>query len=155
MAASATVNADVLRVVFSSGSFSTISGTVGSENGHYGGFAIINDEDVAIYSNPTPNNYSPCLGNTRHFTIEGDCWATPRTFLCTAAFNGSPESCEVQDGNGNILGSSKGVSDTTFIGIAIGTDSSCVVEFNSDDSGIACPLDDGNGPLHVTEDSAT
>lgn len=153
LAASAPVLADKLRVVFSSGNFATVSGTTGNESGSHNGFAIINDDDVAIYDNAYPNDYAPCFTDTRTFTIEGDCWATPRTFLCTAAFDGSPESCEVRDGNGNSLGTGKGETDTTFIGIAIAQDSTCVVEFDSDDSGIACPEDDGNGPLHVTSQS--
>jgi hypothetical protein len=48
-------------------------------------------------------------------------------------------------------GSGQGMSDMTWIGISIGTDATCVVEFESDDAS-ECPVDDGNGPLHVTED---
>ncbi|KAL4962419.1 uncharacterized protein BDV14DRAFT_210579 [Aspergillus stella-maris] len=145
------VLAEHLKVVFSSGSFSTISGPAGGNtNGHYSGFAIVNDNGDAIYDNGFPDDHSPCYntGDGRTFTIEGDCWSTPRTFHCLADFGGNPESCEVRDGDGNVLGSGDGQSDTTFIGISIGTDASCVVEFDSDSDG--CPIDDGNGPLHVT-----
>jgi hypothetical protein len=39
------------------------------------------------------------------------------------------------------------MTDTDFIGIAIGLDTTCVAEFESDGGG--CPVDDGNGPLHA------
>lgn len=152
-AATSSVYADKLTVAFSSGGFSTISGSgTGNENGHYSSFAIINDEGTAIYDNGFPDDHSPCYntGGGRTFTIEGDCWATPRQFHCEADFGGLPESCSVMDADGNVLGEGKGQTDTDFIGIAIGQDATCVVEFDSDDSGIACPEDDGNGPLHVT-----
>lgn len=151
VATSATVYAEHLKVVFSSGSFSSISGPAGGNtNGHYNGFAIINDAGEAIYNDGTPYDHVPCYNTDggRTFTIEGDCWDTPRTFHCLADFGGSPESCEVKDGDGNSLGTGEGQSDTTFIGIAIGVDASCVIEFDSDGDG--CPVDDGNGPLHAT-----
>lgn len=151
LAASATTSAEHLRVVFSSGSFSSISGPAGGNtNGHYNGFAILNDNGDAIYGDSTPYDHVPCFNTDRGrtFTIEGDCWDTPRTFHCLTDFGGSPESCDVSDGSGNLLGSASGESDTTFIGIAIGIDASCVVGFDSDGPG--CPIDDGNGPLHVT-----
>ena len=59
---------------------------------------------------------------------------------------GHPESCEVQDGSGKTIGTGTEMKDTDFIGIAIGIDSTCVVEFESDGGG--CPIDEGNGPLH-------
>jgi hypothetical protein len=49
------------------------------------------------------------------------------------------------------LRTGEGMSDTTLIGISFRTDATCVVEFESDDAS-ECPVDDGNGPLHVTED---
>lgn len=153
MATSATVYAEHLKVVFSAGDFSSISGPAGGNtNGHYGGFAIINDAGDAIYDNGTPDDHSPCYntGDGRTFTIEGDCWGSPRQFKCKADFGGHPDTCEVLDGDGNSLGTGKGQTDTTFIGISIGQDASCVVEFDSDDTDQACPKDDGNGPLHVT-----
>ncbi|KAJ6095336.1 hypothetical protein N7486_006082 [Penicillium sp. IBT 16267x] len=149
MASSATVYAEHLKVVWSSGDFSTISGASGgNENGQYSGFAIINDAGEAIYDQAFPDNHSPCYntGDGREFTIEGDCWSTPRKFKCKSDFGGHPDTCEVKDGNS--LGTGKGETDTTFIGIGIGEDASCVVEFDSDSDG--CPVDDGNGPLHVT-----
>lgn len=152
MATSATVYAEHLRVVWSSGEFSTISGPKGgSSSGHSSGFVILNDNDEAIYDSSYPDDHSPCYntGDGREFTIEGDCWDSPRKFHCKSSFAGHPEDCEVKDGDGNSLGSGEGQKDTTFIGIAIGTDASCVVEFESDGDG--CPVDDGNGPLHVTE----
>ncbi|BCS20294.1 uncharacterized protein APUU_20726S [Aspergillus puulaauensis] len=150
-ATTATVSAEHLKVVFSAGDFSTISGPAGGNtNGHYAGFAIINDNGDAIYNDGTPDDHSPCYntGDGREFTIEGDCWSSPRTFKCKADFAGHPDTCEVKDADGNSLGTGKGETDTTFIGISIGQDSSCVVEFESDSDG--CPIDDGNGPLHVT-----
>lgn len=148
-ATSATVYAEHLRVVWSSGTFSSISGPKGgNQNGGYSGFAIINDAGDAIYTQDYPDDHAPCYTGGREFTIEGDCWSTPRKFQCTSDFGGQPQSCEVKDGDGNSLGSADGQKDTTFIGIAIGTDASCVIEFNSDSDG--CPVDDGNGPLHVT-----
>jgi hypothetical protein len=149
MAAASAVSAEHLRVVWSSGSFSTISGpSGGNQNGGYSGFAIINDAGDAVYDQAYPDDHAPCYGRGREFTIEGDCWDTPRKFQCTSSFDGAPESCAVKDGDGNTLGSADAQKDTTFIGIAIGTDASCVIEFDSD--GDSCPVDDGNGPLHVT-----
>ncbi|KAJ5397441.1 hypothetical protein N7509_005554 [Penicillium cosmopolitanum] len=131
--AASSVYAEHLRVVWSSGSFSSISGpSGGNQNGGYSGFAILNDAGDAVYDQPYPDDHSPCyLGSGREFTIEGQ-----------------PQSCAVKDGDGNVLGSADAQKDTTFIGIAIGIDASCVIEFDSDSDG--CPIDDGNGPLHVT-----
>ncbi|GKT52176.1 uncharacterized protein ColSpa_12357 [Colletotrichum spaethianum] len=148
---SATAYAEHLRVVWSSGSFSTISGPAGgSQSGGYSGFAIINDADEAIYDQAYPDDHSPCYntGDGRTFTIEGDCWDTPRVFHCKSDFGGSPKNCDVSTSDGNQLGSGTQQKDTNFIGIAIGIDASCVVEFDSD--GTSCPVDNGNGPLHVT-----
>lgn len=138
--------AEHLRVVWSSGSFST----VGGESGGYKGFAILNDAGEAIYDQSTPNDHSPCYNTDggRTFTIDGDCWDTPREFHCESSFGGLPESCSVADGDGNVLGEGTGQKDTEFIGISIGQDSTCVVEFDSDGGG--CPVDDGNGPLHAS-----
>ncbi|KAL4865218.1 hypothetical protein BDV12DRAFT_188325 [Aspergillus spectabilis] len=141
-AASLTVHAERLKAVFSSGTFSTISGPAGgSSSGGYNGFAIIRENGEAIYNDGTPAEHVPCrnVDDGRTFTIEGDCWASPRQFYCMSDFGGQPETCRVLDGSGA----------TTFIGISIGMDATCVVEFDSDDSG-TCPVDDGNGPLHVT-----
>jgi hypothetical protein len=148
--AASTVYAEHLRVVWSSGSFSSISGpNGGNQNGGYSGFAILNDAGDAVYDQAYPDDHAPCYqGSGREFTIEGDCWATPRKFQCSADFGGQPQSCAVKDGDGNVLAEADAQKDTTFIGIAIGIDSSCVIEFDSDSDG--CPIDDGNGPLHVT-----
>lgn len=153
LAVSAPIYAEHLKVIFSSGDFSTISGPAGGNtNGHYSGFAIVNDNGDAIYDNGFPDDHSPCYNTDggRTFTIEGDCWSSPRTFHCEADFGGHPDNCEVKDGDGNSLGTGKGQTDTTFIGISIGQDASCVIEFDSDDTDGGCPKDDGNGPLHVT-----
>ncbi|KAJ5514939.1 hypothetical protein N7463_004491 [Penicillium fimorum] len=150
-ATSATVYAERLRVVWSSGGFSSISGPAGgSTSGQFEGFAILNEAGQAIFNQADPADHSPCYNTDdgREFTIEGDCWATPRKFKCKGNFGGHPETCEVKDGNGNSLGTGEGHTDTTFIGIAIGQDGSCVVEFDSDSDG--CPVDDVNSPLHVT-----
>ncbi|KAL4976422.1 hypothetical protein BDW66DRAFT_150983 [Aspergillus desertorum] len=144
LAAAAT--AEHLKVVWSSGSFSAI----GDQTARYNGFAIIRENGEAIYNDGTPRDKSPCFktGDGRTFQIEGDCWASGRQFHCKSDFGGSPETCEVRDANGNVLGTGVGQKDTTFIGISIGMDATCVVEFDSDDAG-HCPVDDGNGPLHV------
>ncbi|PKY09365.1 hypothetical protein P168DRAFT_278855 [Aspergillus campestris IBT 28561] len=149
-ATSTAVNGERLKVVWSSGSFSTVSGPAGNESGNYNGFAIFDEAGKAIYDQGTPDNHSPCYSTDdgREFTIEGDCWDTPRKFKCKSNLAGNPQTCEVKDGNGNSLGKGDGKTDTTFIGIAIGMDSSCVVEFDADSHN--CPEDDGNGPLHVT-----
>ncbi len=48
--AASTVYAEHLRVVFSAGSFSSISGpNGGNQNGGYSGFAILNDAGDAVY----------------------------------------------------------------------------------------------------------
>ncbi|KAJ5437266.1 hypothetical protein N7445_005810 [Penicillium cf. griseofulvum] len=130
--------------------FSTISGPTGNGHGHDSGFSILNEAGDAIYEQAYPDDHSPCYntGDGREFTIEGDCWATSRKFKCKSNFAGIPESCEVKDGNGNSLGSGEGATDIKSIGIAIITSGSCAVEFDSDSDG--CPIDHGNGPLHVT-----
>ncbi|KAL4919455.1 hypothetical protein BDW62DRAFT_199770 [Aspergillus aurantiobrunneus] len=154
LAATAPAHAEHLKVVWSQGTFAAMTGPhgEGGGSGSHKGFAIINDAGEAIYDQAYPDDHSPCYntGDGRTFTIEGDCWATARQFHCKSDFAGFPESCEVRDADGNSLGSGEGQTNTDFIGIAIGQDGSCVVEFDSDDSGSACPVDDGNGPLHVT-----
>lgn len=152
LAATATIaQAEHLRVVWSAGQFSTISGPDGgsSSSGNYDGFAIIRDDGEAIYDESYPYGYSPCFntGGGRTFAIEGDCWDSQFQFHCEADFGGNPESCDVRDASGNVLNAGDGQKDTTFIGIAIGIDGSCVAEFESDGGG--CPVDDGNGPLHA------
>ncbi|KAJ5469114.1 hypothetical protein N7475_006866 [Penicillium sp. IBT 31633x] len=151
MATSSTVLGERLKAVWSSGEFSTISGPAGGSNSvHSSGFVIFNEAGEAIYDQAYPDDHAPCYntGDGREFTIEGDCWDTPRKFHCMADFAGHPESCEVKDSDGNSLGTGEGMEDTTFIGISIGTDASCVIEFDADSHD--CPVDDGNGPLHVT-----
>ncbi|KAJ5375420.1 hypothetical protein N7517_007426 [Penicillium concentricum] len=111
MATSATVHAERLTVVWSSGGFSTISGPTGNEHGHNSGFSILNEAGDAIYYQSHPDNHAPCYntGDGREFTIEGDCWATPRKFKCKSSFAGTPKNCEVKDGDGNSLGTGEGV----------------------------------------------
>ncbi|KAL5340007.1 hypothetical protein BJX70DRAFT_397244 [Aspergillus crustosus] len=122
------ITAEHLRVIFSAGGFSSIGGT-----GNYDGFVIMNDAGDAIYNHSAPADHSPCYNTDegRTFTIEGDCWDTPRTFHCLSDFAARPESCDVSDVDGNILGTGVGQRSTTFAGITIGIDASCVVEFDS------------------------
>jgi hypothetical protein len=144
----AVAQAEHLRVVWSSGTFGAIGGPGGSgENGHYDNFAIIRDDNEAVYTESYPYGYVPCRNGGRTFEICGDCWDSCFRFECASDFGGHPESCAVQDGSGNVIDSGSAMTDTDFIGIAIGIDSTCVVEFESDGGG--CPVDDGNGPLHA------
>ncbi|KAJ4055723.1 hypothetical protein NW756_003135 [Fusarium oxysporum] len=143
---SSTIVAEHLRVVWSQGDFSTISGpSGGSQSGHSSGFTILKDDGTAIYSKAYPADHSPCYntGDGREFTFGGDCWTKERKFRCKSSFAGDPESCEVKDQDGNSLGTGEGKTDTTFIGIAIAQDSACVVEFNTDDDE-DCPKDEDN-----------
>ncbi|KAL4969931.1 uncharacterized protein BDV14DRAFT_209074 [Aspergillus stella-maris] len=150
LAATTPITAEHLKVAWSAGSFSAI----GDSTGNYDGFAIIRDNGDAIYNDGYPNDHSPCYntGGGRTFLIEGDCWNTGRQFHCLGDNLGNPKNCEVRDADGNVLGSADAQSNTEFIGISIGTDATCVVEFESDDAS-ECPVDDGNGPLHVTDDA--
>ncbi|KAF4972911.1 hypothetical protein FZEAL_9491 [Fusarium zealandicum] len=144
---STTAVAEHLRVVWSKGGFSSISGpSGGSVSSHFTGFAIINDNNEAIYTEASPADHSPCLstGSGREFTVEGGCWNQARKFQCKSNLNGSPEGCEVKDKDGNGLGKGEGKTDTEFIGIAIAQDSSCVVEFNTED-GEDCPTENDLG----------
>jgi hypothetical protein len=151
LAASFTLaQAEHLRVVWSAGTYGTIGSISGSgENGHYDGFAIIRDDGEAVYTEAYPAGYSPCFSadSGRTFEICGDCWDSCYRFKCIADFGGHPDTCEVQDGSGIAIQTSFGMTDTDFIGIAIGLDTTCVAEFESDGGG--CPVDDGNGPLHA------
>lgn len=147
------VQSEHLRVVWSSGAYSAITGPKGNGggSGHTAGFAIFNDDGDAIYEQANPYGYSPCFstGDGREFGIDGDCWDTQFNFHCKANFDGSPGDCAVKDTNGNVLGSGEGQTDTKFIGIAIGQDSTCVVEFDS--SGSGCPVyDPDNAALLAT-----
>lgn len=152
VASAATAQAEHLRVVWSSGTFSTITGPKGNGggSGYSTGFAILRDDGEAIYEEDNPYGYSPCFntGGGREFAIEGDCWDSQFRFHCESDFGGLPDSCAVKDADGNLLGEGDGQKDTTFIGISIGMDASCVIEFESDGGG--CPIDDGNGPLSAT-----
>jgi hypothetical protein len=150
LAASFTLaQAEHLRVVWSGGNFGAIGGPGGGgESGGYDSFAIIRDDGEAVYTDANPGNYAPCfLGDGRTFEICGDCWDSCFRFKCQADFGGQPDSCEVQDGSGVAIQTGSAMTDTEFIGIAIGIESTCVVEFESDGGG--CPVDDGNGPLHA------
>ncbi|KAJ5355566.1 hypothetical protein N7517_010175 [Penicillium concentricum] len=149
MATSATVHGERLRAVWSSGSFSSMSGSQGgSQSGHYDGFAILNTAGDAIYTTSYPGDHSPCQHyDGRLFTLEGDCWNKALQFWCRADFGGSPEKCEVRNDKGIAIGRGDGMSDTKFIGIAIGKDASCAIEFDSDSAG--CPVSEGEGPFRV------
>lgn len=138
-----------LKVAWSNGGFSTISGPgAGNENGHYSGFAVINDAGEAVYDSDYPDDHAPCYstGDGREFNLEGGCWKNPRKFKCKSNLAGNPQSCEVLDKDGNSLAKGEGKTDTTFIGIAIGQDSTCVVEFDTDEDE-DCPKD---SDLHVS-----
>ncbi|KAF4458368.1 hypothetical protein FALBO_14900 [Fusarium albosuccineum] len=114
-----------------------------NEIGHYSGLANGN----AIYTQDYPDDHSVCYTDDgREFTIEGGCSKQARKFKCICNIAGDPETCEVKDKDGNSLGTSEGQTDTTFIGIAITQDSSCVVEFGTEVSE-DCPTDND---LHVT-----
>ncbi|KAM0692081.1 hypothetical protein Q7P36_008282 [Cladosporium allicinum] len=150
LAASFTLaQAEHLRVVWSAGTWGAIGGPSGDgQNGHYDGFAIIRDDNEPVYTEAYPSGYAACFstGDGRTFEICGDCWDSCFRFKCISDLGGHPESCEVQDGSGKTIGTGTEMKDTDFIGIAIGIDSTCVVEFESDGGG--CPVDEGNGPLH-------
>ncbi|KAM0722951.1 hypothetical protein Q7P37_001149 [Cladosporium fusiforme] len=151
VAAAATAQAEHLRVVWSSGTYSAATGPKGSGGGtgYDTGFAIIRDDGEAIYQTSNPYDYSPCFQHGgRTFAIEGDCWDSQFRFHCEADFGGLPDNCAVQDADGNVLGEGEAKKNTDSIGIAISTDATCVVEFESDGGG--CPVDDGNGPLSAT-----
>ncbi|KAL2815045.1 ankyrin repeat-containing domain protein [Aspergillus cavernicola] len=122
------VSAETLRAIWSSGSFSTISGPGGGNgHGYDSGFAILNENGDAVYDK----------GELR--LEKRLCWDTPRKFHC-----------EVWDGDGNSLGKSEGKTETNFIGIAIGQDSTCVVEFEADGEGCPALGDDEDSEIHFT-----
>ncbi|KAF5579441.1 hypothetical protein FPCIR_11099 [Fusarium pseudocircinatum] len=141
--------AEHLRIVWSKGDFSTISGpNGGNQNGHWSNFAIIDKNGDAIFTDAYPGGYAACqIDDGREFAIEGLCWSAPRKFLCVSNIAGNPQSCEVKDNNGNSLGKAEGNTNWDFIGIAIGSTGGCVVEIDTEDS---CPAmgQDGND-LHV------
>jgi hypothetical protein len=125
--------AEHLRAVFSSGAFSTISGpSGGSLSKQMRGFAILNVAGDAIYTQKLPDGHSPCYTGGREFTIEGKCWARARKFHCVCNLAGNVQNCAVKGHEGTLLGSSEGKTDTTFIGIAITQESTCVVAFESE-----------------------
>jgi hypothetical protein len=147
----ALAQAEHLRVVWSAGTWGAIDPpSGGGQNGHYDDFAIIRDDNEPVYTDKAPGGYSSCFHTDggRTFEICGDCWDSCFRFHCEASLGGHPRSCAVQDGSVNVINEGTGMTDTDFIGIAIGIDATCVVEFESDGPG--CPIDDGNGPLHGT-----
>jgi hypothetical protein len=140
---SASAHAEHLRAVFSSGGFSSISGPVGgSVSSNYNGFAILNNAGEAIYSQQHPDDHSPCYSNGGcEFTIEGNCRARARKFHCLCDLGENVKNCAVKGHDDYEFGSSEGRTDTTFIGIAIAQDSTCVVEFESEPAeGLAIAL---------------
>jgi hypothetical protein len=141
-----TANAAHLRAVWSSGSFQTASGPGGDgESGHFTGFAILNDDNQAIFQQDAPGDKSPCFSTKggREFIVGDDpCWKQDRKFLCKSNLAGNAENCEVKDQGGASLGTGEGKTDTTFIGISIGQDSTCVVEFETSDDE-SCGADSG------------
>jgi hypothetical protein len=130
---STSVYAEHLRAVFSHGAFSTISGPAGgSVSKQLSGFSILNVAGDPIYAQNLPDGHSPCYTGGREFTIEGKCWARARKFYCVCDLGGNAKNCAVKGHEGTLLGSSEGKTDTTFIGIAITLESTCVVEFESE-----------------------
>ncbi|KAF5013360.1 hypothetical protein FDECE_607 [Fusarium decemcellulare] len=139
--------AEHLRVVWPQGDFEAISGPSGNEIGHYSGFTIVNDDGNSIYTQDYLDDHSPCYtGDGREFTIEGGCWKQARKFKCICNIAGDPETCEIKDKDSNSFGTGYGQTYTTFIGIAISQESSCAVEFNTEDDE-DYPTDND---LHVT-----
>ncbi|KAJ5185283.1 hypothetical protein N7491_006846 [Penicillium cf. griseofulvum] len=120
----------------------------GSQSGSYDGFAIFNKAGNASYSASYPGDYKSCQHHdSRRFTLEGDCWNKALQFWCLSDFGSSPEKCEVRNDKGIAIFRGDGMKDTQFIGIAIGTDASCAIEFDSDSAG--CPASEGEGPFHI------
>ena len=152
---SASASAEHLRAVFSSGTFSSISGpSGGSLSAQYSGFAILNDAGEAIYTQAYPDDRRPCFSTNggREFTIEGNCWAQAHKFQCKSDLGGNVENCQVKGHNDYVFGSSEGTTDTEFIGIAISQDSTCVVEFESEpaEGYEGCPALGKDSDLAVT-----
>ena len=152
---SASASAEHLRAVFSSGTFSSISGpSGGSLSAQYSGFAILNDAGEAIYTQAYPDDRRSCFSTNggREFTIEGNCWAQARKFQCKSDLGGNVENCQVKGHNDYVFGSSEGTTDTEFIGIAISQDSTCVVEFESEpaEGYEGCPALGKDSDLAVT-----
>lgn len=131
MFASTAASIQVINAVWAVGGFSTISGPSGNENGHSGGFSLIDQDGNTIYENSAPNDYSACQGNTYTFTLSGGCFGSGQQyeFACSADFDGTPEHCAVLDSSSNELASADGNTDTNFIGIAISVDGYCGVSF--------------------------
>lgn len=122
-----------INAVWSTGDFSTISGPSGNLVGHFTGFNLIDGNGGNIYSNSAPNDKSPCQQADGYtFTLGGGCFAEGQTysFHCVAAFDGSPESCDVLDSNGDSIGSGEGDTDTNFIGISISQSGYCGAVFS-------------------------
>ncbi|KAF5536674.1 hypothetical protein FNAPI_11666 [Fusarium napiforme] len=94
-----------LRIVWSKGDFSTISGpNGGNQNSHWSNFALIDKNGDAIFTEAYPGGYVACqIDVGREFAIEGICWSAPRKFLCISNIAGNPQSCEVKDNDGNSL----------------------------------------------------
>lgn len=150
VATSGTVYGERLRAVWSSGSFASISGPDGGSAGsnYDSGFTILNKDGNPIYENGWPGDHSACQQyDGREWTMEGACWNKALKFYCKADFAGTPEECEVRNDQGIAIGKGVGIRNTKFIGIAIGTDASCAIEFDSDSAG--CPVSEGEGPFKV------
>ena len=97
---SASASAEHLRAVFSSGTFSSISGpSGGSLSAQYSGFAILNDAGEAIYTQAYPDDRRPCFSTNggREFTIEGNCWAQARKFQCKSDLEATSKTARSKD----------------------------------------------------------
>lgn len=129
-AASAATAIQSLQVVWSSGHFTTIAPPGGAGMvGHNSGFVITDDQGVELWSAEYPGDHAPCYSTDggRTFTLSSTCWSKPRQFHCLADGGGNPDNCEILDSGGNSIGYAEGHTETHFIGIALGQDSSCGV----------------------------
>jgi hypothetical protein len=115
-----------LNFIYASGSFSTISGTTGSETGHSGGFTLTTSDGTQVYSNDNPADHDPCYntGGGRDFGMTSSCWDGTAKFHCKSNFGGLPKKCSATGTDGTVW---TGDSDdsTDFIGIAVSVSGYC------------------------------
>lgn len=138
-----------INAVWSSTSFSTISGPAGGES-HFGsGFALIKEDGTEIWSSKTVNGDDPCknIGDGTIFSLTDGCFDGEFRFKCVSDFGGAPKDCSVLDKFAKEINSGIGGTDTHFIGIAIGQDGHCGTSFELKD-GVTC--DEGTTGFTVT-----
>lgn len=135
----------VINAEWSTGSFSTIAGKAGNENGHSAGFSLLDENGKTIYSNGFPNDRTPCQQGGYTFKLSGGCFAGKQEyhFECTSAFDATPKSCEVRDADDNSLNSGEGNSDIEFVGIAVAENGYCGVSFPLNENVHCEPDSDG------------